>query len=98
MDRHFWDDRRFPPEQGAGIIFVDVSPENIDVALRAFGLLYGTFARSFGGYWVNGMKGRACVDRFFLKMISAEGRRVIYEMELRGGYLWARQVYPLEPT
>jgi predicted nuclease of predicted toxin-antitoxin system len=94
LDADFWSDRNFPLKEGGGVIWLDVNDSDIQGALRAFGLIYGTFAKSFGGNWSRGLKARACSDRFYLKMVSSEGRRIIYELKLDRRRLVAREVIP----
>jgi len=94
LDADFWSDRRFPLQQGGGVIWLNVDDNDVQGALRAFGLIYGTFAKSFGGNWSRGLKARACPDRFFLKMISSAGCKVIYELRLKRRCLVAREAIP----
>jgi len=74
MDADFWDDREFPLHQAHGIIFVDVSPSDIEGILAAVGLLYRCFAERYPLDWWQGMKARATPESFVLKIHTWEGR------------------------
>jgi len=91
MDHDFWDDRKFPLQTVRGLIFIDVSPEDINSALKAFGLIYGTFASSYSLEWWQNMKARATTQFYLLKMRSWEGKVVQYEIKLEGGITYARE-------
>jgi hypothetical protein len=97
FDSDFWSDRKHPPEQGGGVILVTTPTDDLQRSLEAFGLLYVSFAKSFGGDWSEkGLRAKARPDRFFIKMISYNGRRTLYEMKLDRGRLYARQIYPAD--
>lgn len=92
MDRDFWDDRKFPLQVVPGVIFLDVPPDSVDEAMSAFGLMYGTFARTYSlEYWW-GKKARVTPSRYFLKMRMPEGDVMHYEVKLEAGGLLARQL------
>ena len=91
-DRDFWSDRRFPVHKGGGAVVLEAPPSDVMKCLRSFGLAYGTFAKSFGGSAVNGIRIKASEDRFLLKMKSPSGSRVTYEMKLEKRTLWAREI------
>jgi predicted nuclease of predicted toxin-antitoxin system len=84
MDVDFWNETKFPVHQVHGIIFVDVSPSDIDDALQALGLLYGCFAERYPLDWWQGMKARATPQGFILKIRTWEGRNQQYEFRLSG--------------
>lgn len=96
FDSDFWSDRKHPPEQGGGVILVATPTDDLQRSLEAFGLLYCSFAKSFGSDWSRGLRGRASPDRFFIKMVSYDGRRTLYEMKLDRGRLYAREIYPAD--
>ena len=87
LDRDFWNDRKFPVQNVLGVIFVDVSPDKVNDALRAFGLVYGTFAASYPLDWWIGIKVRATTKGYVMKIHNWEGRVVQYAMKLVIG-LW----------
>lgn len=95
MDRDFWDSHKFPLTKGGGVIYVDVAPGDVQNSLRAFGLLFGCFARSFPGNWTRGLRAKASLSHFVLRM-APTGQPVTYEMTLTGRRLFARQVEPPE--
>jgi len=82
MDADFWNEQKFPVHQIHGIIFVDVSPSDIDDALRAFGLLYGCFAKGYPLDWWQGKKAMATPQGFSFKIHTWEGRNQQYEFRL----------------
>ncbi len=84
MDADFWNETKFPVHQIHGIIFVDVSPSDIDGILRALGLLYRCFAERYPLDWWEGMKARATPQGFILKIRTWEGRNQQYEFRLSG--------------
>jgi len=84
MDADFWNETKFPVHQVHGIIFVDVSPSDIDDALQALGLLYGCFAEKYPLDWWQGMKARATPQGFILKIRTWEGCNQQYEFRLSG--------------
>jgi predicted nuclease of predicted toxin-antitoxin system len=92
MDRDFWNDRKFPLQIVHGLIFIDVSPNNIDDALKVFGLIYGTFASSYSIDWWQNMMARALPENYFLKMRTWEGMKSEYEIRLMDGILYAREI------
>lgn len=92
LDADFWDDRRHPLQAvQRGVIFVAEPPEEHDRILRAFGLVYGCFARSYPLDWWRHMKVRAVLGEFEIKMRTWEGRIARYRMKLRGGYVVAKE-------
>jgi len=82
MDANFWDDRKFPLHQAHGIIFVDVSPSDIEGILAALGLLYGCFAQRYPLDWWQAMKARATPRGFTLKIHNWEGHNQEYQFRL----------------
>jgi len=88
MDQEFWNLRKFPLNRGGGVIVVEAGSSSTE-GLRAFGLLFGCFARGFPGDWTQGLRARAMRDRFILRL---KGSEVSYEMKLKGGCLYAREV------
>ena len=92
LDRDFWDDQKFPMQDVPGVIFVDVPPNNTDLILQAFGLIYGTFASSYSLDWWQNMKARATPSCYYLKTRNWEGRIAKYEIRLKGGKLLAREL------
>lgn len=81
-DADFWDDRKFPLHQAHGIIFVDVSPSDIEGILAALGLLYGCFAQRYPLDWWQAMKARATPQGFTLKIHNWEGHNQEYQFRL----------------
>ena len=52
IDGDFWDDRKHPLQRvRTGVIYVAEEPGQHDRVLRAFGLVYGCFAKSFFLDW-----------------------------------------------
>jgi len=93
LDRDFWDDRKHPLQKvKTGIIYVAESPEQHERILRAFGFVYGCFAKSYPLDWWNSMKVRATVGEFEIKMRTWQGKIARYRMRLRRGYLVAKEV------
>jgi len=92
LDRHFWDDKRFPLQNVPGIIFIDVPPDNVDNILKSFGLIYGTFACSYHLDWWEGTKARAIPDGYVLRFWNWKGRTVEYAVKLKSGILLAREL------
>ncbi len=92
LDADFWDDRQHPLQTvRRGVIFVAEPPEEHDRILRAFGLVYGCFARSYPLNWWSHMKVRAVLGEFEIKMRTWEGKIARYRMKLRGGYVVAKE-------
>ena len=92
LDAHFWDDRKHPlygVQQG--LIYVAEPPEQHERILRAFGLVYGCFAKAYPLDWWNHMKVRAVLGEFEIKMRTWEGKIARYRMKLRRGYVIARE-------
>jgi Domain of unknown function (DUF5615) len=95
LDGGFWNDHKHPLHQlRTGIIYVAEPPDAHDRILRAFGLVYGCFAKSYPLDWWRQMKVRATVGEFELKMRSRESKIVRYRMRLRGGQVLARELQP----
>ena len=94
LDRDFWDDRKFPLQSVSGVVFLDVLPKNIDAALKAFDLIYGTFASSYSLDRWEGMKARATPEGYVLKIRTWEGRISQYSIKLKSGKLIARELSP----
>lgn len=93
LDAHFWDDHRFPLQSvRCGIIYVAEPPDSHDEILRAFGLVYGAFARSYPLDWWHSMKVKSTVGEFEIKIRTWEGKVARYRMTLRGRYLMAKEV------
>jgi hypothetical protein len=97
LDKDFWSRRHYPVARGGGIIVVDVPPQGWFAQLQAFGFLYGTFARSFGGSWSRGIRARAHLAGFVLRLRSLSGGEVEYEMALRSRRLQGRERTPSDP-
>jgi hypothetical protein len=92
LDADFWDDRKHPLEAiRRGVIFVGEPPGEYDRILRAFGLVYGCFAKSYPLDWWHGMKIRAVLGEFEIKMRTWQGKVAKYRMKLRGGYIVAKE-------
>jgi len=88
LDGDFWDDRKYPLQSiEQGIIFVEEPPREHDRVLRAFGLVYGCFAKNYPLDWWNHMKVRAVLGEFEIKMRTWEGKARKYRLKLRRGYL-----------
>lgn len=92
MDEDFWSDRKHRIHKGAGVIIVKADSKDVHRSLRAFGLLFGCFARSYGNW--NEMKAKAYPDRFVLKLPNrtAGGGVAQYEMRLFSRRLYAKEV------
>lgn len=94
LDRDFWDDRKHPVHLvRRGIVFVDEPPQEYDRVLRAFGLLYGCFARSYPLDWWNTMKVRCIVGQFEIKMRTIGGTVERHRFRLRAGRLYAKEIH-----
>ena len=92
LDADFWDDRKHALHTlRTGIIYIAESPANHDRILRAFGLVYGCFAKSYPLDWWPQLKVRGVVGSFELKMRNWEGKTIGYQMTLKGGRLFARE-------
>ena len=89
LDRHFWNDRKFPLQKLPGVIFIDIPPDRVDEALEAFWLVYETLAR-FLGNWKK-MKIRASRNGYFVKGISWDGGIVRYEFKVVEGRVLVRE-------
>ena len=99
LDADFWDDRKHPLHQlRTGIIYVAEPPAQQDRVLRAFGLVYGCFAKSYPLDWWNQMKARASVGEFELKMRNWESKIVRYRMKLSAGRVLARELCRMRGT
>lgn len=93
LDRDFWDDRKHPLQQvKMGIIYIDEPPDQHECILRAFGLVYGCFAKSYPLDWWNQMKVKGKVGEFMIKWRTWEGKVAKYKMKLRKGYLVAKEL------
>jgi hypothetical protein len=92
LDQDFWNDRAYPLQAvQRGIIFVAEPPDEQDRVLRAFGLVYGCFAKSYPLDWWNHMKVRAVLGEFEIKTRTWQGKVAKYRMKLRGGYVVAKE-------
>jgi len=93
LDADFWDDRKHPLQTvHGGIIYVAEPPGQHDRILRAFGLVYGCFARSYPLDWWSHMKIKAVVGGFFIKMCTRQGNVARYRMRLQNGRLVAKEI------
>ncbi len=93
LDADFWDDRRFPLQAvHRGLIYLAEPPDEEDRILRAFGLVYGCFAKSFPLDWWHSMKVKGTVGEFEIKMRTWEGKLARYRMKLRGGHVVAKEL------
>jgi hypothetical protein len=93
LDTDFWDDRKYPLQAvSEGIIYVAEPPSDYYRILRAFGLVYGCFAKSYPLDWWSHMKVRAVVGNFTIKMRTWEGKAARYRMRLQGGRLVAKEI------
>lgn len=92
MDEDFWSDRKHRLHKGAGVIIVKADSKDVNRSLRAFGLLFGCFAQSYGNW--DEMKAKAYPDRFVLKLPNRTmcGGVVQYEMRLFSRRLYAKEV------
>lgn len=92
LDRDFCNDKKYPLQKIKGIIFIDEPPNKQDQILRAFGLVYGCFAKSFSlDFWAN-LKIRATSEEFIIKMRTWQGKVTKYGVRLRSGHLFAKQL------
>ena len=92
LDADFWDDRKHPLQAvRRGIIFVAEPPNAHERILRAFGLVYGCFAKSYPLDWWSHMKVRAVAGEFEIKMRTWQGEVARYRLRLRGGYVVAKK-------
>jgi Domain of unknown function (DUF5615) len=87
LDQDFWSDEKFPLHQSAGVIFVDEKDESIGET-DGFELLMA-LVRSFGGGWSR-MKIRASSARVYMKGISWETKKFVYEIRAIRGGIYAR--------
>jgi hypothetical protein len=93
LDHGFWDDRKYPLQNvRRGIIFIDERADQHERILRAFGLVYGSFAKSYPLDWWNQMKVKGKVGEFLIKMRTWEGKVAKYKMRLEKGYLVAKEL------
>jgi hypothetical protein len=91
-DEGFWRKGQYRPEKGGYVIVVSVPNSRHEEFLRAFGLFFGAFGRSFGGRLTKGLRVLAKPRSFFLEMIALSGSRVQYELKIERGVLWAREL------
>jgi hypothetical protein len=92
LDSDFWGDKKHPLQSvQRGIIFVAEAPGAHDRILRAFGLVYSCFAKSYPLDWWSHMKVRAVLGEFELKMRTWEGKVAHYRMRLRNGFVVAKE-------
>lgn len=92
LDKDFWDDRKHPLHTlKTGIIYIAESPAFHDRILRAFGIVYGCFAKSYPLDWWSQIKVRGILGSFELKICNWEGRTVGYQMTLKSGRLLVRE-------
>lgn len=93
LDDDFWNDRVYPLHTlRSGIIVVAEPPDKHLRVLKAFGLVYGCFAKSFPLDWWGRMKVRATVREFELKVHTWQGRTSRYKMRLRRGRVVAKEL------
>jgi predicted nuclease of predicted toxin-antitoxin system len=93
LDRDFWDDKKYPLQKlKTGLIYVAVPPSEHERILRAFGLVYGCFAKNYPLDWWRSMKVRASVGEFEIKMRTWEGKVAGYKMRLRRNQVVAKEV------
>jgi hypothetical protein len=93
LDGDFWNDRKHPVHRlRTGIIYVAEPPDQYDRILRALGLVYGCFAKSYPLDWLDQMKAKARVGEFELKMRNWENKIVRYQLRLSGGHLMVREL------
>jgi hypothetical protein len=92
LDGDFWDDRKHPVRAvRRGIVIIAEPPDAHDRILRAFGLVYGCFAKTFPIGWPH-MKDRSVIGEFDLKLRTWEGKVARYRMQLRGGRLVVKEM------
>ncbi len=75
-----------------GVIYVAEPPEDADRILRAVGLAYTCFAKSYPLNWWQKMKVRARAGEFELKIYSWEGKPARYKMRPRKGRVEAKEI------
>ena len=93
LDRDFWDDKKYPLQSvRTGIIYIAEPPDSPDLILRAFGLVYGCFAKSYPLDWWHQMKVKAHVGEFEIKMRTWQGRISRYRLRLRRGFVEAKEL------
>jgi predicted nuclease of predicted toxin-antitoxin system len=92
FDRDFWDDRKFSLATVPGVIFLDVSPEDLNAALDAFNLLYFVLGKSFSLERWNGVKARVSSSGFILKLRTIEGHVTQYELRVKANKVVAREL------
>ena len=93
FDRHFWSDIKFPLHHRGGIIFIDGKDERIG-RTEGFDLLCG-FLTSYGGGW-DRRKFRATSASVYMKGISFENKKYVYEIRALRGGVYAREVEGFE--
>jgi hypothetical protein len=94
LDADFWNDRKHPLQSlNRGIIYVAEPPDRYARILRAFGLVYGCFAKSYPLDWWCHMKVRAVTGEFVIKMQSWQGTVSTYRMKLQNGFLVAKELH-----
>ena len=81
MDRDFWRDREHPLRTTAGIIFVDVSPDQPEKACDGLARFYALFAKYYPLDWWKGTKARVYEHGFVVRNHTWQGR--ISEDEFR---------------
>jgi hypothetical protein len=91
-DGDFWSKSKYGPEKGGYVIVVRVPSSRRWEFLRAFGLFFGTFGRSFGGRLSEGLRVLVTPRSFYLEMVGLSGSRVRYELKLHRRRLWAREL------
>ncbi|HEV2247984.1 MAG TPA: DUF5615 family PIN-like protein [Terriglobia bacterium] len=88
MDQDFWSDRKFPLHLWGGLIYIDSRSMRFGVTL-GFDLLT-EFLASFGGGW-DRLKIKASADKLHMKLISIQNNRVLYEVRVQHGAVFARE-------
>jgi hypothetical protein len=93
LDSDFWNDRKHPLHSVLnGVIYIAEPPDQYDRIMRAFGLIYGCFARNYPLDWRVHMKVKGTVCGFDIKSRDNEGKVARYRMKLRQGYSVAKEL------
>ena len=74
MDGDFWDERKHPIQQCSGVIFVDIPPDRVEVAVDGLARFYALFAKYYPLEWWERTKARVTERGFSLRMRTWEGR------------------------
>lgn len=91
-DEDFWRKGQYGPEKGGYVIIVRVPNSKQAEFLRAFGLFFGAFGRSFGGKLTRGLRVLAKPNSFTLEMVGISNSRVRYELRIEKRTLMAREL------